>query len=310
MVSRFEAWASTGFIVNSAPICYTEAPRRDLSRGHGWPGTWSIDLSFMNGYWRDQLKLSKFWSLTLRLTQLLAPLGLGVISTLIAIDYKPGWIYWALYAASVISGGAFFAQWAIDNSGCAFKKYVDAALKMADQFWDIHPDQHGEERFRFRITLFELKPISWWRWIKRKKWTHYLTARARFPRSGQRRKRIWFVHDHKTEACQGIAGRIFAKETILFTEELPDLHRKPQPNPADFEKYATSTGTTIAKLRADIPYSRVIGGMPVLSPDGKRWGVLVFDAPIPEAISKDSLYGDNSERFAEMLTVILSGGSL
>ena len=278
-------------------------------RGHGWPSTWSIDLTLMTGYWRDQIKLSKFWSLTLRLTQLLAPLGLGAISIAITYDYKPAWFFPTSIVVAVISALAFIAQWAIDNSGCPYKKYVEAVLEYADQFWEIHPNQYGKERFRFRITLFELMTLRRWRWRKRKTWTHYLVARARFPKSGQRRKRIWFVHDHEAEVCQGIAGRIFAKEAILFTEELPDLHSIPQPRDADFKKYATSTGTTIAELRTDMPYSRVIGGMPVLSQDGQRWGVLVFDAPITEAISKDSLYGENSDRFAMMLTVILSGGA-
>jgi len=249
----------------------------------------------MSHLWREH-ELSRNWKRFLVIVNVATALALTLYSTAISlpvnnlgtqatlrekitvfVDEKvPFWVVISVVGVFVVTG---IIVRVADHRWNPQTPYVRAALEALQiDLWSQPPATLDGSDHRHRITLFQAQRRNWF--VKRfteDKHSHRLVPRARLPRGlGRDPQKIWLCDHHHGNLCTGIAGQVYASNTSLATSPLPDLA-----NGGSKKKYAKMTNDM---EREETIYSRVIGGIPLMSSSGGRWGVLVLDSCDPHAI--------------------------
>lgn len=271
----------------------------------------------MSHCWREPIKLTRFWRFVIEAPKVLGPLTLAVISILLAkrTQYDDHFVIAAI-AVFGVTAVTYIVSLVLSSYGNAEKAYVDALLnRLGNEVWDRPPAKLEGPVPRHRITLFQLVPRTRFaKWLQ-SDWTHRLVPRARIPAAGRRPRRVFLVHDHYEEHCEGVAGRAFCKVgEALVVPDLPNLHPEIELNAHSkrqlVDKYARRTFLDPRKIEQDLPYSRMIGGVCLIL-GGERWGVLVFDSVDPNALGPQHLSTHTPiKRLLGVLTLILEKGRL
>ncbi len=263
-----------------------------------------LSLHNMPHVWKDAPKLPRRWRLALGFLELAGPLFIAVISVFLAYGtFQAVWWVMGIVAVAVLTVAAIAKLKWSDLQADPQKLYIDTVLEvLGTELWVRHSKLRGPLQ-RHRITLFELKRRSFLARRWNGAWTHKLVPRTRVPHSGSLPRRVWRVHEHYSEQCEGIAGQVFAND-VLVSEKLPDLHGSPVAD-STFSEYARLSNDKEKAVRRERYYAQRIGGIGVRI-EGRRWGVLVLDSQDPHAIDLGRLQGSRARRVLTMLTRILS----
>lgn len=265
----------------------------------------------MRHLWKEPVKLPRFWRYLLGILQIGGPVAI----TLIGIHARrPGesqnldlWLTVSIWIAGSWSFAVLIKK-TIEIAGTPRKRVVDCLLEqLGTELWQRTPDKLQGPRHQHRITLFQLKRRTWIGRKLQRRWTHTLVPRTRVPRSGRRPRRVFRVHDHYRENCEGVAGLVFASEVIV-TPQLPDLHADARVSDEEYQEYARLTNDELRTVKKDPYYSRIIGGVNIYAA-GERWGMLIMDSRDPDAITTKTLSGASAKRVLRVLSSLFGEGS-
>lgn len=294
--------------------------------------------------WKHPKRLPRPWGILWHGLEVIGPIGLAVLSFVVAAypaHLKPLLIAAVALACVTILATAIL-KW-VQFSGDARLPFFEGLLEdLWDELWKNRLHALDGARHHHRITFFELKRLPWWRrMLYRGRWTHLLVPRLRVPRGGQRPRRAWKVHEHKTEHCEGVAGQVFAKGgKVLISETLPDLHTEKVKRgrekliPAgwvrrrirnarstlnrcglpvtagpfynDVFRYAKLTDDTPAVVEKELYFARVIGGVAILH-GGQRYGVLILDSPDAAALTMEHFQHEATRRALRIQSRLVTG---
>jgi hypothetical protein len=260
----------------------------------------------MLGAWANPIELPRRWRIGLGLIEVTGPIGLAVIPLATTPKWFSDYGAYSLVAVAVITVLAIVSLRIMLWYGEPAKPYVDCLLKeLASEVWAKTPENLIGPVQQHRVTLFELKKRWWLCTLVNSKWTHYLVPRTRWPRSARRPRRVFRVHEHFTENGEGVCGQIHAMGAVVTTG-LPNLHGLVPATDADYSAYAKLTLDEIGKVKHEKYYARVIGGITVYLQDGRKWGVLAFDSPDPDALAGNCLDSKAARRTLAVLSGVLS----
>jgi hypothetical protein len=279
--------------------------------------------------WRDPIELPWLLQVLLPWFEVLGFVWLSVVFLWIPSGNER-LDHWLKLASILVAAAVLIAsllQRVVDNSGNFAKPFVECLLReLSQEIWRVDPEALRGPIERHRITLFRVAP-RWmpfqfaralWRKVPGRptlpklaqtvlhtEYTHKLVPCLRIPASGKRPDRVFYVHEHYEENCQGVAGLAYARGR-LATVQLPDLHA-PGVTDATFEAYAKLTNDSIKIVKQQLYYSQRIAGVTIYV-DGVRWGLLVLDSNDPAAVDSDHLDGSAMKRTLRILTAILEEG--
>lgn len=298
----------------------------------------------MGHAWKDPIQLSKFWTIFWHSLEVAGPVALPIVALFPGVF--PSTTIWTvtLIAIAGITLVSYGVLKYVQHRGDPRRYYFECLL---DELWEsIWQDVESFQgaRHHHRITYFELTKIGWLRRLCcGRKWTHKLVPRLRVPKGGQRPRRAWRVHHHITDNCEGIAGRVFAEGKmgkVLISDTLPDLHSETvekardrlvpngrlrrvthgviraarrcginvvkQKYARDVLRYAQRTNDDPWAVERERYFARVIGGVAILH-GGKRYGVLILDAPDPNAVTAELLQSEAVRRTLRLLSQVVAG---
>jgi len=112
----------------------------------------------------------------------------------------------------------------------------------------------------------------------------------------------WAIDDNEPDRCRGVAGKIWALDTL--TRVSADHDWPEEDNPALRHSFAVSLNATVEETERLKVKSRAFIGMPVVA-NGVRWGLLLLDSCDPNHIKNSKSFDEIIKRYARIIGEVM-----
>ena len=180
---------------------------------------------------------------------------------------------------------------------------------LGGQFWNRRFVDANQPGWGNNITLYQLRRKRGWFWVwalLRRKETRHLVPRIRCPLSGARPNQTYTVSIGGGH-CEGFPGRVFSSMKAESVSALPDVSPNANANKTTRKKYAKETGDSFKWVTENQPVARSMYGMPLLRPNGERWGVVIFRSKEENGIDEKIINPDPDDTRVQVFVQILQG---
>lgn len=177
--------------------------------------------------------------------------------------------------------------WLVEQLQFILDRYQIGAFD-PDKFPACVPQDHN------RVTLFRRQKgffirhwtaTKWWRWGKHNPFSDFLIPVLRSGHMSKKSQIAFHISDD-SDKTEGVAGRAWASDQVIFEEKLPKVETLT--SEARQKAYARRTGCNLEMIKKRVergdPMPRSIVAIPVRR-FGKLWGIIVLDSRYPEGIN-------------------------
>lgn len=151
-----------------------------------------------------------------------------------------------------------------------------------DQFRSaLFSDAAEDHQHEHRVTLFRW--VRWHNCFRKWPWLGWLVPVERSGHTTQKTN-IAFLAPDDADRVEGVAGMTWSRRQVVIVKDLPDLAS--DKSDAAIENYAKNSWMPPATVRARLPRSRSLVGIPV-EVRNEVWGVIVVDSRRTEIKQKE-----------------------